>query len=137
MSPINSRAKGKRGELEFIQRHLIDAWPEAKRNLDQFGADKRDVIEVAGISWQIKRVEALNFWKGFAQAKTEAAEHDIPILAARRNLSPWLCTLEANELIPMLRLRDAVLNGRHDEDCDGMFLEPEGCWGRIVGREQP
>lgn len=106
MSPINSRAKGKRGELEFIERHLVEYWPEAKRNLDQFGADKRDIIEVAGCHFQCKRVEKLNFWKGFTQAKTEAAEHDIPILAARRNYSPWLCTLEASELIPLLRLRD-------------------------------
>lgn len=103
---INSRAKGKRGELEFIERHLVDHWPQAKRNLDQFGDDKRDCVEVAGIHWQIKRVEKLNFWQGFAQAKTEASEHDVPILAARRNFSPWLCTLEADELIPLLRLRD-------------------------------
>jgi hypothetical protein len=106
MSPINSRRKGARGELEFIDLHLIEHWPEAKRNLDQFKDDKRDCLEVAGCHFQIKRVEKLNFWKGFAQAKTEAAEHDIPILAARRNYSPWLCTLEADELIPLLRLRD-------------------------------
>lgn len=106
--PLNSRAKGKRGELEFIDLHLVEHWPHAKRNLDQFGDDKRDCVEVAGIHWQIKRVEKLNFWKAFSQAKNEAAEFDIPILATRRNLSPWLCTLEADELIPLLRLREAA-----------------------------
>jgi hypothetical protein len=107
MSPVNSRAKGKRGELEFIQRHLLPHWPEAKRNIDQFGDDKRDCLEVAGVHWQIKRVERLNIWKAMDQARDEAAEHDLPVVAHRINRMPWLCTLEADELIPLLRLREA------------------------------
>jgi hypothetical protein len=108
MSPVNSRAKGKRGELEFIQQHLIPFWPEAKRNIDQFGTDKRDCLEVAGVHWQIKRVERLNIWKAMDQARDEADAHDLPIVAHRINRQPWLCTLEAEELIPLLRLREAA-----------------------------
>ena len=74
---INSRRKGKRGELEFIDRHLVDYWPEAKRNLDQYGLDKRDCITVAGVHWQIKRVEHLNVWAAYHQARTEAEGWDI------------------------------------------------------------
>lgn len=106
MSPINSRSKGKRGELEFIQRHLLPFWPGAKRNLDQFGEDKRDCLEVAGVHWQIKRTESLQVWKAIEQAETEAAEHDLPVVAFRRNRSKWYCIVEADEMVALLRMRE-------------------------------
>lgn len=106
MSPVNSRRKGKRGELEFIQRHLIPFWPDAKRNLDQFGDDKRDCLEVGGVHWQIKRTENLKLWKAIEQAETEAAEHDLPVVAFRRNHSKWYCIVEADEMVALLRLRE-------------------------------
>src|SRR4051794_12225934 len=59
---MNSRAKGKRGEREFIDRHLAAVWPDACRNLDQYGDDKRDVLRCAGIHWQIKRTERVDLW---------------------------------------------------------------------------
>lgn len=108
MSPLNSRAKGARGETEFIKAFLAPYWPEAKRNLDQFGADKRDCLEIAGVHWQIKRVEKLNINKGMDQARGEANRGDIPIVAHRINRAPWLCTLDAEDFIPLLRLRDAA-----------------------------
>lgn len=108
MSPINSRRKGKRGELDFIQTHLLAHWPEAKRNLDQQGDDKRDCVEVAGIHFQIKRVEKLNIWAALEQAITEAKPHDVPVVAFRRNRSPWFGALEMDELIPLLRLREVA-----------------------------
>ena len=107
MSPINSRAKGKRGEIEFIKAHLLEHWPQACRNLDQFGDSKEDVLNVAGCHWQVKRTESLKLWAAIQQAETEAREHDLPIVAFRRNRSKWYCVIEASELIPLLRLREA------------------------------
>lgn len=106
MSPINSREKGRRGELEFIQRHLVTYWPEACRNLDQFGPDKRDVAKVAGCHFQIKRTEKLELWKAIHQAESEARDNDLPIVAFRRNRSRWYCVVDAAELIALLRLRE-------------------------------
>ena len=107
MSPINGRRKGKVGELEFIARHVAPHWPEARRNLEQHTGDKRDCLAVAGIHFQIKRVESLNIWAALDQAITESAPHDVPIVAFRRNRSPWFGALEMDELIPLLRLREA------------------------------
>jgi uncharacterized protein (UPF0216 family) len=104
---INSRAKGARGEREFIERHLLEHWPQARRNLDQFGEDKRDCIRVAGVHWQIKRTERLELWAAIHQAEQEASPLDVPIVAFRRNRSRWYCVLEADELIALLRLREA------------------------------
>lgn len=111
---MNSRDKGRRGEIELCKL-LLPWWPEAARNLDQFGADKRDALGVAGIHFQIKRVEKLNVWNALDQAIGEAAAHDLPVLAFRRNLnrsplpsrSKWFGAMELDELLPLLKLREA------------------------------
>jgi hypothetical protein len=108
MSPINSRAKGKRAEQAFINRHLREHWPEAARNIDQCRDDKRDVVAVKGVHFQIKAVEALNIWKALAQAEGEARDLDLPVVAFKRNRSEWYCALPADELIALLRLREAL-----------------------------
>jgi hypothetical protein len=106
MSPLNSRRKGAKGETEFIKQHLAPTWPEAKRNLDQFGADKRDCLNVAGVHWQIKRTETLRVWAAIEQAESEAASTDTPVVAFRRNRSKWFCVIAADELVALLRLRE-------------------------------
>ena len=108
MSPLNSRRKGHKGELEFIKNHLVPYWPDAKRNLDQFGDDKRDCLEVAGTHWQIKRTEHLRPWDAIQQAETEARAGDLPVVAFRRNRSKWYCLVEADELIALLRMRESA-----------------------------
>jgi hypothetical protein len=105
---IDSRQKGARGEREFIQNHLAPYWPDACRNLDQYGSDKRDCLRAGGVHWQIKRTERLNLWAAIRQAETEASPTDLPIVAFRRNRSPWMCALNADELIALLRLREAA-----------------------------
>lgn len=97
-----SRRKGARGERDFIARHLAPYWPGAKRNLDQFGDDKRDVVRVAGAHFQIKRQERLNIWAALEQAAREATGADVPIVAFRRNRSDWYCALRAEDLIALL-----------------------------------
>lgn len=108
MSPLNSRAKGKRAEQAFINEYLRPYWPAAARNVDQSKTDKRDVVEVAGVHFQIKAVESLSIWAALAQACTEADPTDIPVVAFKRNRSKWFCALEADELIALLRLREAL-----------------------------
>lgn len=105
MSPINSRAKGKRAELQLC-RILSATWPEAGRNLDQFGDRKMDVINTPGVHWQCKHVEKLNIWAALHQATSEAASTDVPVVAFKRNYSGWYAALELEELIALLRLRE-------------------------------
>jgi hypothetical protein len=103
---VNSRAKGARGERLFIATHLAPYWPEAKRNLDQFGDDKRDVVKVAGIHWQIKFQERLNIWMALEQARTEAAPTELPIVAFKRSRTGWFCALDADKLIGLIAWRE-------------------------------
>jgi hypothetical protein len=99
---VDSRAKGARGEREFIQRHLAPYWPQAGRNLDQYGEDKRDCVRVAGVHFQIKRVERLNLWVALRQAELEAIGPDLPVVAFRRNGSGWYCALDAAAFTALL-----------------------------------
>jgi len=103
---LNSRRKGAVGEREFITDYLAPFWPDACRNLYQFGADKNDVARVAGVHWQIKRTENLRLWAAIKQAETEATGGDLPVVAFRRNRSRWYCILDAHELVALLRLRE-------------------------------
>lgn len=114
MSPLNSRRKGRSGELELC-RLLAPYWPAACPNLDQFGSLKADVLNVPGIHWQAKRQEKLNVWTALDQTITEAGAHDVPVLAFRRNWtrsdlpsrSCWFGALDLAELLPLLKLREA------------------------------
>lgn len=106
MSPINSRAKGRRGELALCT-VLKSTWPDACPNLDQFGKQKMDVLNTPGLHFQAKWQERLNIWAALDQALTEADPKDLPIVAFKRNRSPWFGALELDELIALLRLRDA------------------------------
>jgi hypothetical protein len=103
---MNSRAKGARGERLFIATHLAPYWPEAKRNLDQFGEDKRDCINVGGVHWQIKFQERLNIWTALEQARTEARNGDVPVVAFKRSRSGWYAALDADKLIGLIAWRE-------------------------------
>jgi hypothetical protein len=104
----NSRRKGKDAEQEFINLHLRAFWPQACRNIDQFGDDKRDCLNVGGNHFQIKRVESLNIWKAITQAETEARDGDLPIVAFRRNGTPWFIAMHAATGVPLLRAREEL-----------------------------
>lgn len=111
---MNSRSKGKRGELA-LRDLLLPYWPNATRNLDQHGSDKRDHLHVADLHVQCKRVERLNIWAALDQAITEATDNRLPVLAFRRNWSAsslpsrslWFGAMELDELLPLLKLREA------------------------------
>ncbi len=115
MSPLNSRAKGKRAELQLVKL-LAPYWPECGRNLDQFAKDKRDFVEVADLHVQCKHVEALNIWKALDQTITETTDNRLPVLAFRRNWdrsslpsrSSWFGAMELDELLTLLKLRESA-----------------------------
>ena len=69
---INSRAKGKDGELEFAE-YLRLAGFEARRG-QQFhgGGDSPDVVtSIPGVHFEVKRVEAGNPYKWLLQAELD------------------------------------------------------------------
>lgn len=100
---MNSRAKGKAGELElakFLREHGVEA-----RRGQQFsgGTDSPDVVtSLNGVHFECKRVEAGNPYDWLEQAKRDAGNGKIPVVAHRRSRQDWIAILPLEELLWIL-----------------------------------
>jgi len=105
---INSRSKGKRGELQAIGVIKDAGWKDAARTSDgrrQHGrGDVRNGPEATHL--ELKWRERVEIVKWFAQA-TDEADGSLPVVAFRTNATPWLAVLPFDELLALLRLREA------------------------------
>lgn len=99
---MNSRAKGKRGELEwaaYCREHGFDC----RRGVQYCGADgSADVVGVPGYHMEVKRVERLDLQAAMEQSKRDARDGETPIVAHRRNGCKWLVTMEAEEWLKIV-----------------------------------
>lgn len=100
---MNSREKGAKGEREFAEHLRARGWSGAKRGQQRSGLEQADVVDgPPGVHWEVKRVQALNVGKAFAQATRDAAPGQTPVVAHRRNNEPWLVTLGLEEFLALL-----------------------------------
>jgi Holliday junction resolvase len=107
--PINSRAKGKAGELELAD-YLRDRGVGARRG-QQFhgGAGSPDVVTtLQDIHFECKRVESGSLYDWLAQAQRDAGDA-IPVVAHRRNRKEWVA------ILPLDKFLELVKNGRPSE----------------------
>jgi hypothetical protein len=111
---MNSKQKGKRGELElsaFLREH---GFGSARRGVQYAGgADSPDVVGVPGVHLECKRVEALSLYDAYAQACRDAAPENTPVVAHRRNGKPhhplpWLAILSLDDYLLLVRELDAL-----------------------------
>jgi hypothetical protein len=99
---MNSRSKGKRGELELSAVLREFGW-DARRGQQRSGLDQADVIDgPPGWHLECKRVENLNVWKAFEQAQRDCPDGSQPLVAMRRNRSPWLAVIDLRVLLALL-----------------------------------
>lgn len=106
MAKINSRSKGKRGELElahWLTDHGFKAW----RGQQYCGAaDAPDVVCPAlddlGLQIECKRVETFSPYKALAQANDDAGPLKAGVVFHRRNNHDWICVMEAEDLMALL-----------------------------------
>lgn len=101
--PINSRNKGKTGELELAA-FLKDRGLIARRG-QQFkgGGDSPDVVcdALPTLHLECKRVEQGNLYLWLAQAKRDAGAK-VPVVAHRRNRQEWVAILTLDDLLKLL-----------------------------------
>lgn len=97
---INSRRKGKTGELEAAQ-VLRDwfGWTTARSQQHCGTADSADlrVDQTPSLWWEIKRVERLNVPKTMRVAAGQCGRR-IPVLMHRPSRSDWLVTIRLSDL---------------------------------------
>ena len=98
---INSRTKGKVGELEFSKLCRRNGYNT--RRTQQFcgsSGQAADVVGLDGISIEVKRVEHLNIHEAMNQSvrdSTAAGKGSLPIVAHRKNRTDWLITMRASD----------------------------------------
>lgn len=98
---MNSRTKGKKGELELanlLKKHGY----ETRRSVQYCGANgDADVVGLDGIHIECKRVERLNIDDAMAQAVEDAREGEMPAVFHRKNRKGWLVTMRFEEWLKL------------------------------------
>jgi len=101
---INSKLKGKVGELEFVK-FLKDHGINARRGQQYKGTpDSPDIIsDLENIHWEVKRTEHIQLYKYMKKAIEDASDIQIPVIAYRKNNEDWVCILRAEDLLLLVR----------------------------------
>ena len=109
---MNSRDKGKRGELEAA--HLLKEYGYDARRGQQFsGANgDPDVVGLPGVHIEVKRVEKLNLYEAVAQSVRDAKDGEIPIVLHRKNRAKWLVTMQFGDWIELFKEWESEKNER-------------------------
>lgn len=94
---MNSRNKGKRGELEAA--HALQKYGYDARRSQQYAGinSDADVVGLPGIHIEVKRVEKLNLENAMQQSERDAGANEKPIVMHRKNHSQWLVTMPLDE----------------------------------------
>ena len=100
---MNSRDKGKRGELEAA--HLLQKYGYDARRGQQFsGANgDPDVVGLPDIHLEIKRVEKLNIDEALNQSIRDAKEAEVPVVMHRKNRTEWKITMRFEDWIELYK----------------------------------
>lgn len=108
---MNSRDKGKRGELELS--HKLQDYGYSTRRGQQFcGLEgDADVVGLPGIHIECKRVEKLNLYDAMSQAKRDAKDNEKPTVFHRKNNCEWLVTMRLDDWVELYREWEASTNG--------------------------
>lgn len=100
---MNSKRKGKRGELELAH-ELRGYGYDSRRGQQYCGANgDADVVGLPNIHIECKRVESLNLYDAMAQAKADKKDSDLPVVMHRKNNCKWLVTMELDDWIKLFR----------------------------------
>ena len=101
---MNSRRKGKGGELEWCHVLRELGYVAARGQQYHGGVDTPDVVGgIPGTHCEVKRRERLNIDDAIDQAIRDSGDILVPYVAHRRNRRPWLVTLRAQDLLAFSR----------------------------------
>ncbi|HBA83916.1 MAG TPA: hypothetical protein DCZ95_07480 [Verrucomicrobia bacterium] len=104
---MNSREKGKRGELEAAH-FLTDQGFPARRGQQFSGSpDSPDLVceVLPGIHFEVKRTQRTDLYAWLIQAKADAGGK-LPVVLHRKNDSRWLVILDAEAFLSLVRESD-------------------------------
>ena len=98
---MNSRQKGKRGELELV--HVLKAHDfDVRRGQQYSGANgDADIVGIDGLHIECKRVQTLNIEKALQQSENDSRMEEIPVVMHRKNGEEWKVTMRLTEFIKL------------------------------------
>lgn len=100
---INSRSKGKKGELE-LSKILREHGYDTRRGQQYCGANgDADVVGLPYVHIECKRVEKLNLDAAMSQARSDARDNEKPVVMHRKNYEDWKVTMDLADWIELYR----------------------------------
>jgi len=99
---MNSKRKGKRGELELAKK-LQEYGFNTRRGQQYSGLGGDDVVGLEGVHIECKRVERLNVYDAMEQAIKDAKADELPAVFWRKNKKEWLVTMTLSDWIELYR----------------------------------
>ena len=99
---MNSKRKGKRGELELAKK-LQEYGFNTRRGQQYSGLGGDDVVGLEGIHIECKRVERLNVYDAMKQACKDAEADELPAVFWRKNKEQWLVTMALCDWIELYK----------------------------------
>ena len=107
----NSKQKGARGERELSSK-LKEYGYNTRRGQQYCGANgDADVIGLAGIHIECKRVEKLNIYDAISQAKADARKGEVPTVFHRKDRCEWLVTMTFDDWMKLYKEYEVQLKG--------------------------
>lgn len=98
--PINSRAKGAKGERELANK-LKEYGYNCRRGQQFNGLEGEDVVGLDYIHIECKRVQNLNLYDAMEQSKRDRRQEQAPAVFHRKNNKKWLVTMELDDWIKL------------------------------------
>jgi len=96
---MNSRQKGKRGELELAN-HLKAKGYDARRGVQyKGGPESPDVTGLPGVHIEVKRTEALRLYEALDQSTRDRGQGEIPVVVHRKSRMPWVVILTLDDFL--------------------------------------
>ena len=102
--PINSKTKGKVGELELAH-YLTDAGHPARRGQQFQGTpDSPDIVcpTLSQYNLECKRKEKLSLYQAMEQAESDCGEGQSPVVIHRRNKKRWVSIMYLDDWLELV-----------------------------------
>jgi Holliday junction resolvase len=98
---VNSKRKGKRGELNFANFCKSKGF-QTRRGQQYNGIEGEDVVGIEGVHVEVKRTEFLRLYEAMKQSIAEC-QGKVPIVAHRKNNEEWVVIMRAEDFLKMVK----------------------------------
>lgn len=105
---MNSRAKGKKGELELVHVLKSHGFENVRRGQQYSGSNgDADVVGIEGLHIEVKRRERVSINDWIMQSEEDAREDELPVVIHRRNHEEWKASVWLHDFLKLWKKAQA------------------------------